>query len=91
MRNPFRRRIAPPRQPEWVRVAFANHQPEADMLVGLLENEGVRAFARRPLAADVPDMGAGGPREILVLAADSIRAHALIDPLPADAAERRRP
>ncbi len=61
------------------------------MLVGLLENEGVRAFARRPLAADVPDMGAGGPREILVLAADSIRAHALIDPLPADAAERRRP
>ena len=87
MRSIFRRRPAPQRQSDWVRIAFANHQPEADMLVALLENEGVRAFARRPTGADVPDMGAGGRREILVLATDAVRARELVDPRPGDAIE----
>jgi hypothetical protein len=69
---------------EWTRVAFARHQPEADMLIGMLHNEGLTAYARRPAGADVPDMGAGGPREIMVRAIDALRAHALIDPMPSD-------
>ena len=68
----FRRRERPPRSPEWVKVAFARHQPEAEMLAGLLRELEIPVLIRRA-GLDVPDMLAGGPRELLVPAAREAR------------------
>jgi hypothetical protein len=65
--------------PEWVRVAYARHQPEADMLGGLLAEIEVPVLIRRA-TMDVPEMLAGGPREILVPADRELEARALLDP-----------
>jgi hypothetical protein len=46
-------------------VAIAMHQPEAEMLAGLLRAYDIPALIRRA-TFDVPDMLAGGPRELLV-------------------------
>ena len=49
-----------------VRVATAHHQAEAEMLEGLLLEEGIPSLVRRSGGFDVPDFLAAGPREILV-------------------------
>jgi hypothetical protein len=80
----FRRRRGRKPQPEsveWVRVAWARHQPEAELLLGMLRDAGIPAWFRRTGGVDVPDMLAGGPREILVPASFALEAHALLDPL----------
>lgn len=75
-----RRRRDPGPPPErWVKVAFARHQPEAEMLVGLLAELEIPALVRRT-TIDVPDMLAGGPREVLVPADRELEARALLDP-----------
>lgn len=74
-----RPRAAP--RPDPVRVAVAMHQPEAELLVGMLANAGIPAMVRRT-TFDVPDMLAAGPREILVPAAFALQAHAVLDPIP---------
>lgn len=61
----FRRGERRERSPEWVRVAYARHQPEADMLASLLAELEIPVLIRRA-TMDVPEMMAGGPREILV-------------------------
>jgi hypothetical protein len=63
----LRRRPREPRPepPRWTRAAIAMHQPEAEMLAGLLGDHGIPAMIRRT-TFDVPDMLAGGPRELLV-------------------------
>ena len=78
-----RRRSSVPRPPEpsWVRVAWARHQPEAELIIGLLREAGIPAFARRSGGVDVPDMLAGGTREVLVPAGRALEAHALLDPM----------
>ena len=77
----FRRRREPrPAGPQWVKVAFARHQPEAEMLAGLLAELDIPVLVRRT-TIDVPDMLAGGPRELLVPADREIEARALIDPM----------
>lgn len=48
------------------KVAFARNQAEAEMIQGLLLEEGVPSFVRRSPGFDVPDFLAAGPREILV-------------------------
>ena len=77
----FRRR--PPRPQavpiRWVPVAFARHQPEAEMLAGLLAELEIPCLVRRT-TIDVPDMLAGGPRELLVPADRELEARALLDP-----------
>jgi hypothetical protein len=78
----FRRRQRPPR-PEpvrWARVAFARHQPEAEMLAGRLAELDIPVLVRRT-TIDVPDRPAGGPRELLVPADRALEARALLDPL----------
>ncbi len=78
----FRRRERPPR-PEpvrWTKVAFARHQPEAEMLAGLLAELEIPVLVRRT-TMDVPDMLAGGPRELLVPADRALEARALLDPM----------
>lgn len=49
-----------------VRVAGAAQQPEADMISGLLLEQGVPSVVRRSAGFDVPDFLAAGPRDILV-------------------------
>ncbi len=72
-----------PAEPAWVRVAWARHQPEAELIIGLLRNAGIPAFSRRSGGVDVPDMLAGGTREVLVPAGRALEAHALLDPMEA--------
>lgn len=52
-----------------VRVATARHQAEAEMLEGLLLEQGIPSLTRRSGGFDVPDFLASGPRDILVPAA----------------------
>ena len=49
-----------------VRVGTARHQAEAEMLEGLLLEEGIPSLVRRSGGFDVPDFLAAGPRDILV-------------------------
>ena len=72
-----------PARPEmqWVRVAIARNQPEAEMIQGMLGDAGIPAYVRRMAGFDVPDFLAGGPRDIMVPGDRAIEAHALIDPL----------
>ena len=53
-------------QGDLVRVARAQNQAEAELIQGLLLEEGVPSIHRRSAAFDVPDLLAAGPREILV-------------------------
>lgn len=80
--SPFgrrRRREPEEERPEWVKVAFARHQPEAEMLASLLAQLDIPVLMRRT-TIDVPDMLAGGPRELLVPADRVLEARALLDP-----------
>src|SRR5688500_15041071 len=52
-----------------VRVAGARHQAEAELIQGLLIEEGIPSMLRRTRGFDVPDMLAAGPRDVLVPAA----------------------
>lgn len=63
-----------------MRVAFARHQPEAEMLAGRLAELEIPVLMRRT-TMDVPDMLAGGPRELLVPAPRELEARALLDPM----------
>jgi hypothetical protein len=51
---------------ELVRVARGRHQAEAELIQGLLLEEGVPSIARRSAGFDVPDFLAAGPRDVLV-------------------------
>jgi hypothetical protein len=48
------------------RVATARNQAEAEMLEGLLLDQGIPSLVRRSGGFDVPDFLASGPRDILV-------------------------
>jgi len=49
-----------------VKVAYAQNQPEAELIQGLLLEEGIPSMTRRAPGFDVPDFLAAGPRDILV-------------------------
>jgi hypothetical protein len=49
-----------------VRVAGSRNQAEAELIQGLLLEEGVPSMLRRSRGFDVPDMLAAGPRDVLV-------------------------
>ena len=49
-----------------VRVVSAHHQAEAEMVQGILLEEGIPSMTRRSAGFDVPDMLAAGRRDILV-------------------------
>jgi hypothetical protein len=49
-----------------VRVAGGRNQAEAELIQGLLLEEGVPSVHRRTAGFDVPDFLAAGPRDILV-------------------------
>lgn len=80
------RRRPRPEPVRWVRVAYARHQPEAEMLAGMLAEIDVPVVVRRA-TMDVPEMLAGGPRELLVPADRELEARALLDPLPPESGD----
>ena len=47
-----------------VRVGFANHEAESDLLQSMLLEEGIPSMVKRSI--DVPDFLAAGPRDIYV-------------------------
>ncbi len=63
---------------EPVKVAFAQNLAEAQMIQGILLEEGIPSFERRTRGFDVPDFLAAGPRDILVPGAAADAAHDLL-------------
>jgi ribosomal protein L37E len=51
---------------EPVKVGFARNQAEAELMQGMLLEEGIPSQAKRTRGFDVPDFLAAGPRDILV-------------------------
>jgi hypothetical protein len=51
---------------ELVRVAGGRNQAEAELIQGILLEEGIPSILRRTRGFDVPDFLAAGPRDILV-------------------------
>ncbi|HXR13996.1 MAG TPA: zinc-ribbon domain-containing protein [Solirubrobacteraceae bacterium] len=49
-----------------VRAVWARNQAEAELIEGMLLEEGIPSVMRRPQGFDVPDFMAAGPRELLV-------------------------
>jgi hypothetical protein len=72
---------------ELVRVAGARHQSEAELIQGLLLEEGIPSMLRRTMGFDVPDMLAAGPRDIMVPASGAAAAREVLlqaEVVPAD-------
>ena len=59
---------------ELVRVVGARNQAEAELIQGLLLEEGVPSMLRRSRGFDVPDMLAAGPRDVMVPASGASAA-----------------
>jgi hypothetical protein len=78
-----------------VRVAGGRNQAEAELIQGLLLEEGVPSMLRRAAGFDVPDFLAAGPRDVLVPQAGVEAAREVLlqsDLAPSDgAAPRPRP
>jgi hypothetical protein len=63
---------------ELVRVAGGRNQAEAELIQGLLLEEGVPSVLRRSPGFDVPDFLAAGPRDVLVPEAGADAARELL-------------
>ncbi len=72
-----------------VRVASTRHQAEAELVQGLLLEEGIPSMVRRSAGFDVPDMLAAGPRDILVPASGAPAAREVL--LQAELLDEERP
>ena len=57
-----------------VKVVGARNQAEAELLQGMLLEEGVPSMLRRSRGFDVPDMLAAGPRDVMVPASGAAAA-----------------
>jgi pimeloyl-ACP methyl ester carboxylesterase len=61
-----------------VRVAGGRNQAEAELIQGMLLEEGVPSILRRTAGFDVPDFLAAGPRDVLVPEAGAEAARELL-------------
>jgi hypothetical protein len=61
-----------------VKVGFARNLAEAQMIQGILLEEGIPSYERRTRGFDVPDFLAAGPRDILVPGAAAEAARELL-------------
>jgi hypothetical protein len=61
-----------------VRIASAQNLAEAELIQGMLLEEGIPSAQRRARGFDVPDFLAAGPRDILVPEAGAAAAHELL-------------
>jgi Putative prokaryotic signal transducing protein len=66
-----------------VRVASAGNLAEAELIQGMLLEEGIPSFQRRSRGFDVPDFLAAGPRDILVSEAGLEAAQEVLAQTPA--------
>jgi hypothetical protein len=73
---------------ELVTVAGARNQAEAELIQGMLLEEGIPSILRRTAGFDVPDFLAAGPRDVLVPAAGAEAAQELL--VTSDMAPTRR-
>lgn len=73
---------------ELVRVARARHQAEAELIQGLLLEEGIPSLVRRSGGFDVPDFLASGPRDVLVPASGADAARDVLGTPPPTAGAR---
>jgi hypothetical protein len=53
-----------------IRITGARNQAEAEMVQGLLRDNGITSILRRTRGFDVPDFLAAGPRDVLVPESD---------------------
>jgi hypothetical protein len=65
-------------QGEPVKVGWARNQAEAELIQGLLLEEGIPSFLKRSRGFDVPDFLAAGPRDVLVPEAGAERSRELL-------------
>jgi Putative prokaryotic signal transducing protein len=75
-----------------VRVAGGRNQAEAELIQGMLLEEGIPSVLRRTAGFDVPDFLAAGPRDVLVPEAGREAARELLqqaDLAPSEAAVAR--
>lgn len=63
---------------ELVRVAGGRNQAEAEMIQGMLLEEGIPSILRRTRGFDVPDFLAAGPRDVLVSEAGAEAARTML-------------
>lgn len=70
------------RAKDFVAVAVAQNEPEAEMIAGILHGENIPSLIRRTGGFDVPDFLAAGAREILVRPEDEANARAALNQLP---------
>jgi hypothetical protein len=64
----------------WVVVYFAQNLPDGELQAARLKDADIPVFVRRTANMDVPDMLAGGSRELLVPEAFELDARAILDP-----------
>ena len=63
---------------ELVRVAGGRNQPEAELIQGLLLEEGIPSVLRRTRGFDVPDYLAAGPRDVMVAESGAMAAREVL-------------
>lgn len=73
------------RTPPPVKIAYANHLSEAELIEGILREEGIPCLIKRNKGFDVPDFLAGGPRDIYVPASAAEKAKEILADLQEDA------
>jgi hypothetical protein len=76
---------------ELVKAAWARNLAEAQLIQGILLEEGIPSVERRARGFDVPDFLAGGPRDILVPQAAHEAARALVAESGGDLADELAP
>jgi hypothetical protein len=72
---------------ELVRVAVARNLSEAELIKGVLLEQGIPSLLRRTAGFDVPDFLAAGPRDVLVPEAGAEEARSLLTEVDAEHAE----
>ncbi len=63
---------------ELIRVAGGRNQAEAELIQGLLLEEGIPSILRRTAGFDVPDFLAAGPRDVMVPQSGSVAAREVL-------------
>ena len=66
---------------EPVQVAYATNQAEAEMIQGILREEGIPSMVRRNRGFDVPDFLAAGPRDVVVPPSAAEKAREILESL----------
>lgn len=69
------------RLPEPVDVAFAANQTEADLIQGILREEGIPSMTRKPEGQFLTDLFAIGPRHVVVPASAEEEAKKILEDL----------